>query len=238
VRMLVIGSCTKSKQDADCPPALRLKDVDFLDPARLRSREQELVKWLRPAAEMYTGRQHTQMMDGVKVLRSSFGPDACQVAIVSAGYGVLSEQTAIGPYDITFHGMKKSLIRLSGERLGIPEGIRKIIDEHTLVFLLLGDDYLLSARPPLIPSDGQKLVAFGSPKLRQVPGCDVVVVPAEKDSAREFHDGITTVKGKMFNCFTKGLQRKPEMLDALLRDQTPQTILTLIKEGDSHEPSS
>lgn len=229
--MLVIGSCTKSKRDTGCPLALRLTDADFEDASKLRTRELELAKWICPAAEMYTGRQHIQMMDGVQLLRSSFGPETCQVAIVSAGYGVLAEETAIGPYDITFRGMSKPFIRLRGERLGIPEGIRKIIGEHGIVFLLLGDDYLLSVRPPLVPLDGQKFIAFGSPKLRRVPGRDVVVVSAEKESAREFREGITAVKGKMFYLLAKGLQQKPEMWDALLLDRTPKTILNLMREG-------
>lgn len=119
MRILVIGSCTKSKDDADCPASVRLTVDDFDDKARLRVREQELSRWLRPAAEMYTGRQHTQMMDGVRTLRSAFGSDACDVAILSAGYGLLAEQTPISPYDITFHGMGKPLIRARGEKLGI-----------------------------------------------------------------------------------------------------------------------
>ena len=35
------------------------------------------------------------MMDGVRIIRSVVGSDACDVAIVSAGYGLLSEQTRI-----------------------------------------------------------------------------------------------------------------------------------------------
>lgn len=231
VRMLVIGSCTKSKLDSDCPVAVRLTEADFENEVRLRAREQELTRWLRPAADMYTGRQHTQMMDGVRALRLAFGSDACDVAIVSAGYGLLSEQTPIAPYDITFHGMGKPLIRAKGEKLGIPESVRQVLPGHSVVFLLLGDDYLLSVRPPLIPSDGQRFVAFGSAKLRQVPGSDVVVIPAEKEAAREFHDGITTVKGRMFYLFAKGLVREPEAWSELLRDETPETALAVIRMG-------
>lgn len=232
MRILVIGSCTKSKQDDDCPVGLRLTEADFEDADRLRAREQQLTKWLRPAAEMYKGRQHAQMMDGVRTLRSAFGYETYQVAIVSAGYGVLAEERPISPYDITFHGMRKSTVRFRGERLGIPENIRKSIAGHGLVFLLLGDDYLLSIRPPLIPANGQKIIAFGSAKLRDVQGSDVVVVPAEKEAAREFRDGITTVKGKMFKLLAKGLAQEPSMWDELLCDRTPETVFTLMRMGN------
>ena len=231
MRILVVGSCTKSKEDSGSPASLRLTEADFEEIGRLRVREQQLAKWIHPAAEMYTGRQHTQMMDGVCILRSTFGSEVCQVAIVSAGYGLLAEETPIVPYDITFHGMQKTRIRDRGERLEIPEGIRKTIVGHRLIFLLLGDDYLLSIRPPLNPAPGQKIIAFGSARLRHVPHSDVVVVPAEREAAREFRDGMTTVKGKMFNLLAKGLVQEPSMWDSLLSDRTPETVLRLIRRG-------
>jgi hypothetical protein len=54
--------------------------------SRLRAREQEIGKWLHPAADMYTGRRHTQIMDAVRILRSVSGQTSCHSAIVSAGY--------------------------------------------------------------------------------------------------------------------------------------------------------
>jgi hypothetical protein len=180
---------------------------------------------------MYTGRQHTQMMDGVRALRSTFGHAVCEVAIVSAGYGVLAEETPIVPYDITFHGMSKPSIKVRGERLGIPGSIRKSIAGHRIDFLLLGDDYLRSIRPPLVPEPGQKIIAFGSSKFREVPGFEVVVVPAEKEAAYEFRDGITTLKGRMFFLLARGLVGEPEMWNELIRDRTPQTALRLMRRG-------
>jgi hypothetical protein len=231
MKMLVIGSCTKSKHDSECPKHSRLSLADLEDPLRLRVRQQELAKWLRPAAEMYTGRQHTQMMDGVRLIRSAFGSAVCDVVIVSAGYGLLAERTRVAPYDITFHGKSKTLIRARGERMGIPKAVRHALTGYSVAFVLLGDDYLLSVSPPLAPLGYQKLIAFGSPKLRQVLGRDVVVVPAGTEAARQFRDGVTTLKGRMFHLLAKGLIREPEMWNELLRDQTPQTVLTLIRLG-------
>lgn len=96
---------------------------------------------------------------------------------------------------------------------------------------MLGDDYLLSIRPPLSPADGQKIIAFGSNKFWRVPGLDVVTVPAGEESAAEFHDRYTALKGKMFYFLAKGLVQEPSMWDALVRDRTPETVLTLIRRG-------
>ena len=170
MKALVVGSCTGAKDDRECPDTIKLTTSDFDDPARLLEREKELRKWIRPACQMYTGRQHTQMMEGIRSLRSAYGPRSCDLAIVSAGYGVISENQPIAPYNITFQGMRKPLIRARGEKLGIPSVKRKTVADYPVVFFLLGDDYLRSARPMFIPAKHQKFIAFGSPKLRQVPG--------------------------------------------------------------------
>jgi hypothetical protein len=64
-----------------------------------------------------------------------------------------------------------------------------------------------------------------------VPGFEVVVVPAEKEAAYEFRDGITTLKGRMFFLLARGLVGEPEMWNELIRDRTPQTALRLMRRG-------
>jgi hypothetical protein len=72
MKMLVIGSCTGSKDAGSCP--FLLSEVDFDDPDLLHRRESELDCWMKPAASMYTGRQHTQMMAGVSLLPLNLRP--------------------------------------------------------------------------------------------------------------------------------------------------------------------
>jgi hypothetical protein len=233
MRLLVIGSCTGSKSDDGCPAHSKLVEDDFDDPARLRQRESELRNWLKPAAEMYTGRQHTQMMDGVRIIRSSFGPDACSVAIVSAGYGLITERRPIAPYDLTFQGMPKPLIRTRGDKLHIPDQLREVISEFSLAIFLLGDDYLRSARPPIVPMKSQRFIYFGSPRLRECHNAGVVVLPAAQPEATEFGDGVVSLKGRMFFLLAAGLRREPTLFNDLLRDQTASTSLRLIRLGVS-----
>jgi hypothetical protein len=183
---------------------------------------------------MYLGRQHMQMMDGVRLLRSTFGSAACDVAILSAGYGLISENRAIGPYDITFQDIPKPLIKARGEKLEIPDAIRKQVAGYPIVFFLLGDDYLRSAQPPLIPSAKQRFVAFGSPKLRVAPGADVIVIPSAQPEAAQFGDGVVTLKGRMFHLLATGLKQNPKMLNDLIQDKTPETILKLMTIGKQY----
>jgi hypothetical protein len=234
MKILVIGSCTGAKDDASCPTDAKLTVADFDDAARLKRREKEASKWLRPASKMYTGRQHTQMMDGVRLMRSTFGADACDVAILSAGYGLISENRPIAPYDITFQGMTKPLIKARGEKLGVPGAIRKLIADYSVVLFLLGDSYLLSAQPPLVTTGRQRFVAFGSPKLRIAPGCDVIIIPSAQKEATQFGDGVVTLKGRMLHLLAAGLKQKPKMLDEVVRDRTTATVLALMQAGKQH----
>ena len=234
MKLLVVSSCTRDKDDRGCPKAAKLKIPDFDDPVRLRRQERELSHWVKPAAKMYTGRQHTQMMDGVRDFRSTFGDDTCDVAIVSAGYGLITEDRPIAPYDITFQGMPKAFIRERGDKLGIPSAIRKAVINFPVVFFLLGDDYLRSACPPLPPANGQKFLALGSPKLRLVPNSDVIVVPAAQKQCPEFGSGVVALKGQMFRLFASGLKARPKLWNGLVRDETPETLLELMRLGKQH----
>lgn len=231
MRFLVVSSCTGKKADSGCPDAAKLTASDFEDPVRLRRREKELSSWVKPASEMYLGRQHTQMMDGVRKVRSHFGEGSCDLGIISAGYGLIAENRRIAPYDLTFQDMPKPLIKERGERLGIPSALRKMIAEYAVVFFLLGDDYLRSARPPLVPAKGQKFVTFGSPKLRRVAEGDVVIVPAAQEQATQFGDGVVTLKGRMFSLFAAGLQANPKAWAGFSQDRTPETLLHLMQLG-------
>jgi hypothetical protein len=234
MKILVVGSCTRAKDDIGCPESAKLTAMDFDDSVRLRTREKELAKWLRPASEMYTGRQHTQMMAGVRLLRSAVESCTCDVAILSAGYGLITEGRTIAPYNITFQGMPKPLIAARGENLGIPRALRKLIADYAMVFFLLGDDYLRSAHPPLSPCNDQRFVAFGSPKLRVATRGEVVVIPAAQKEATLFGDGVVTLKGRMFHLLTAGLKQNPSSLRDIFRDRTPETVLALIKLGQRY----
>ncbi len=229
--MLVIGSCTGKKDDETCPPAAKLTPEDFNDPVRLKKREAELSPFLRTGSAMYMGRQHTQMMEGVQIIRSQYGNDACVVSIVSAGYGLIGEKRQIAPYNVTFHGAPKRFIRARGEKLRIPTELRSLVSGFPIVVFLLGDDYLTSAKPPIIPSQSQRFIAFGSPKLRSVPGSNVIVIPSSDDAAEAFGDNVRTRKGRMFKILASGLGKKPQAWRRLLADDTPSTVLELMHIG-------
>jgi hypothetical protein len=96
------------------------------------------------------------MMRGVEHLRTNFSLATFDVAIISAGYGLICEEKKIAPYDITFTCKGSPWIRERREVLKIPAKTRKLLSEYQVVFFLLGKEYLTSVDLPLDPAPGQK----------------------------------------------------------------------------------
>ena len=102
-----------------------------------------------PAAKMYTGQQHTLLMDGVNQVRTRYGQSSVDVAIISAEYGLLNENDVIAPYNVTFQGMKKAEILEKSRRLQLRERVAALIARYDVVFFLLGKEYVQALQLPL-----------------------------------------------------------------------------------------
>lgn len=159
-KCLVVSSCTGDKSDHGCSPQLKLREDDFTTAAKRRDAERKAATWLKPAAEMYTGRQHRLMMDGLQRLRASSLNANFDLAIVSAGYGLLREAEEIAPYDITFKGKRTSWIRERGLALDIPASVHALVAKYQVVFYLLGNEYLKSIGTLPVPTPKQKFFYF------------------------------------------------------------------------------
>jgi hypothetical protein len=201
---------------------------DFADPERLACRERELARHLRPAGEMYTGQQHLRVMTGVRLMRQRLGHEAVQVAILSAGYGLIPEDRLIGPYDLTFKTMGRPQARSWARRLGVAESIRRAIQGYDLVFVLLGSDYLDAIDPPLTGTNGQRLVFFAPLKEAKRIGMGTLV-PAGPDEGTRFGAGLIALKGRMLELLGSAvLTEGASLLDQIAADQSPKPILAAL----------
>ena len=232
-RCLVLGSCTGQKDDLNCPVELKLKEEYFSDPTQLLRAEHRVKRWLKPAGEMYTGRQHTLMMSGVHRLREGFKPASFDVSIVSAGYGLVSEAKLIAPYNITFQGKGLPWARERGAALNIPTMTRKLLSKYQVVFFLLGKEYLSSLGDPSTPEPGQKFIYFGTAIERfRLPRTGVIVLPAAQAEATRYGGaGVTGIKGRMFDLFAKGMADHPERWNTFLEDRTAKTLLDVMSKA-------
>ncbi len=139
MRILVITSCTSEKKHKTLN---QLKYDDFACSERLRKRTAELSNFKAPAAEMYAGRQHRPLMEGLKRLREIYGPDVVDLYIISAGYGLLSEEDIIVPYNVSFSELKKGELLERGNSLKLHQKVTSLISEYDLVFFLLSREYV------------------------------------------------------------------------------------------------
>ena len=171
MRILVITSCTKEKQDL---PA--------------------------PAAQMYTGRQHHPLMVGLEQLRTCYGKSAIDLAVISAKYGLLSECRVIAPYDFTFKGLDTEAILELSDKLKIHKQVGTLISKYDVVFFLLGEKYVRSLRLPFEGLNAvTQIFLLGDSYKNLIPDLpNMHFVSAGTDLANKLGKMVIALKGIVF----------------------------------------
>ncbi len=197
MKILVITSCTSEKKHKT---ANQLQPEDFLSVERLAARSAELKSFKTPAAEMYTGRQHRLLMEGLEQIRACYGEKVVDLHIISAGYGLLSESDVIVPYNVTFQNLKTKQLLARSDSLQLHERVETLIADYDLVFFLLGKEYVQALQLPFkIPSTITQIF-LAAPSWKYVFSnflSDIHVVCAGRDLADQF-DGANNYNLKGF----------------------------------------
>ena len=184
LRLLVLTSCTGEKK---FHPDGALTLEDFQDKERLIVKSEQLKDYSSSAGLLYTGLQHLHVLSGVKILREVFGQENVDLMILSAGYGLISEDKTIFPYEVTFNNLKLGELDKWSKTLNIREDFEKAIANYDLVFILLGERYLRSLALPVITNPEQTLIFLASGKSdRYIPplSAKVFKVFLSNDEAR------------------------------------------------------
>ena len=128
-KILIVTSCTKDKMIPPLGPGLHQLMPDQLwdeqDDDRVTRNFGELEKYRVPAGQLYRGRQHLQLMQGVELLRQTFGYTVIDVKIISAGFGLVGEEQPLPPYNATFADLSSSKILTISQRLRIPQKVNE-----------------------------------------------------------------------------------------------------------------
>lgn len=196
MKMLVISPCSSTQKHSEL--SNRLEPADFTSSERLARRMKELDKYKEPAAEMYEGREHEEIMEGLRKIRNCYGKEVVDLSIISTGYGLIDECCAIAPYDVPNN---TSPVLNGNGRSKLHEDVEKLIKDYDLVFFLLGEKYLKALQLPFNVPDTvtQIFLIFtrtsGYRKLipESLQNCEAVEM-----HAREFRSGYTA-KGLVFN---------------------------------------
>ncbi|GAB5491380.1 MAG: hypothetical protein Phog2KO_15950 [Phototrophicaceae bacterium] len=200
IKIQILTSCTGEKVAS---PDNQLTAEDFLaihDAVAFATKEARLDAYRTPAEDIYTGLQHVQLMEGVRQFRADSGVDSLNTWIVSAGYGIISGDEAIVPYECTFQTMKASEIDTWAKHLNIPASARDFFAlEADLVLVLLGKQYLRAlqlddelefASPTLF------LASDSSQKFIRGRGNYLTILLSNKE-AKRFSYGLVGLKGEL-----------------------------------------
>ena len=198
MRILVISPCSATQKHGKLPNKLILED--FRSSNRLCRRIKELSDYKTPAAEIYQGKEHKLLLEGIKGVRrhSQYGKTTIGWHIISTGFGLIDENFEIVPYNVT---NKESDI-LKDSRI-LKEDIDEIINNFDIVFFLLGKEYVraleLSERPLRVTGSAvQIFVTYKRTKgysnliPDNIPNCSVVEL-----CSKDFKSGYTA-KGSVF----------------------------------------
>ena len=201
IKTLIITSCTGEKRIKVTNP---LKQEDFCDRALLEKREKEIESF-STAKELYTGLQHLRLMEGVSLLRNTYGEEILDLHILSAGYGLISEDRVIAPYEVTFNDMNAKEIADWSDHLNIPEQLTTTIQGYGLVIFLLGEKYIRSLQLSKISiKSGQKLLFLsGGSSKKHIPDQDqYYFINLGPQEASYFSYGLVGLKGYLFKLFS------------------------------------
>ncbi|MFC7205253.1 queuine tRNA-ribosyltransferase tRNA-guanine transglycosylase [Haloferax namakaokahaiae] len=138
LNVLVVDQCSGSKEFPDGAPVFDAEET-------LKFSREELLEGDNvpaiAARDLYTGRQQNYVSEAVRRLRD----DGHQVSryFISAGFGLVSEDESLPPYEVTFSSMKVAEIRDRSSQLQIRPDLEKVLDEgdFDVVFFTLGKDY-------------------------------------------------------------------------------------------------
>jgi len=220
VRISILTSCT-SKKAVTCAAPLTADDFDR-GSAHIRRREQALAQHMLPAGNMYVGQQHRHLMQGVQAVRRKRPDVEIDVAIISAGYGLVSEESPIAPYERAFNGMGQAGIRALADRLNIPEDARRFLARPAdLLLVLLGNTYLQAVDlDEEVTFGGRTLLFCGREAAHSLPEWSrVKKVLVTKETAKRFSESLVWLKGYLARRLLLKVIEHPQVVDEVTQPE-------------------
>lgn len=202
MRVVVVTSCTGEKAVTD---SRQLVMSDFkAGREHVSSREKELSEKLVTAERLYTGQQHLRLMRGVEDFRAARPSNGAvprlELLILSAGYGLISGQRLIAPYEATFQGMMSKELEVWAAELDVATSLQKSLKRpYDMGLVLLGDSYLRACKLiELEKVGGPTLVLCGKNAAGKIPKiANLKVVVLTNAEAKRFSCGLVALKGEL-----------------------------------------
>ena len=218
--ILVIDQCSGSKNvPEDAPTFGEEETLQF-------SREDLLARDNVPgiaAGDLYNGRQQNYVKSAVRRLMRQ-GHDVDRY-FVSAGFGLVTEDEYLPPYEVTFSSMNVSDIRERSGKLDIQKDLRRLLQEadYDVVFFTLGKDYYTSididAMVQEVRSD--RIGVVFNRELVEDQFDNIESIPARTEDAKEHGTIVVGLKGHYMKNFARHIDTvdtlRPETIEELCR---------------------
>lgn len=230
MRILVLSSCTGEKA-VTVSNQLTLSDFQQ-GSTHLAAREQELRDHRLPARDLYTGLQHQRLMRGILAAGKTTTLDI-DLRILSAGYGIVTADQLIAPYETTFATMKTGELRAWSRQLGVPSAFRTLVREpYDLALILLGDDYLAACEiDETVVFGGPTLLMCGKAAAKKLPTLPLLhKVTLGNPDAKQFSCGLVGLKGELAARILEKLSSDSSQIANLVCDD-------LLKKLDNTTPT-
>ena len=154
MRVFILTSCVGEKKYSEADIKVVLEKHGLPMPAcdleNEKKYKQVLREYVLPAFQMYQGT--------FKYVRELVGKyrergDRVELRIISARYGLISEETPLIPYECTFQGLGKKKIRQVGQKLSIYENLLEFLgkNEFDQSVVVLGELSLIHISEPTRP---------------------------------------------------------------------------------------
>lgn len=228
MKLLIIDQCSNSKSYPGKSTVFDAAEIDEAGLETLCDRDNAVCL---PARKLYGGRQQRYISEAVDSLRANgYTVDRY---FISAGFGLISEDDQIPPYDVTFAEMSDSEIEKRSARLEISDTVAEICSSHIydIIFLTLGNDYYRALDLPEIVSeipDTTYCVVFNQEALAREYN-SVISIPARTKEAKEQGTIVVALKGIYLKNFASHLvnRSKPNSADEIteycMNEYTSQT---------------
>lgn len=199
MQILVVDQCSGSKR---CPDWFNKLDADAIDATSLQELQGREQTPTYPARDLYTGRQQGYINSAVASLRDA--GDEVDRLFISAGFGVVDEETNLVPYEVTFKDYSPEDIDNRAEQLRIQSDLLdRLENQYDIVFFALGSDYYrsfdLETVIDAIP-DNTLVVLFNQETLASGRS-NVVSIPARTAEAAEQGAIVVGLKGRYLQQF-------------------------------------
>lgn len=203
MKVLIIDQCSGRKNLPDECTELDAGDIDANPREELFNRPDVPV---RPARDLYDGRQQRYIDTAVETLRAS--GNTVKRYFVSAGFGLLEETEPVPAYNVRFKGKEQT--RERAEKLELSRSVAHLFEAHAeydLTFIPLGKDYyraididrVLQAVP-----DSMFVVLFNRTDLASKYD-RVLSLPANSKTGSELGGGAIGVKGTYLQNFASAV---------------------------------